>query len=540
MTYTPLQPNQTPTQGTSGDAVRALQTQYNTNNPTATPLKVDGLYGPLTAAALKPMASTATITPGGSNLGVSSQVPIVTSGPSKISYNNNVSTLNGVNNALTDAQVAAKNAAADAGNSKYADAQAGKTTATTDTTTTPKTTPVSTITNPDGSTIGKNADGSSVITYSDGTSYNIAPGVDVTIAKMGYDNIRDLKASSNTLKTTMDNALAYENNDPIAIQAAQQISNTYDQLIKTMEAKNNILGGMADVSIARYGGLGIMNEQQRTSVLQAGVARVADLQQKKIDAINKSNAAYKAGDVKAFDEASKAYNNSLKESQNAINDLQKTINDQIKTHDAEIKQAQTQIRQQTIDDHNFATQNARDIATTLKNSGITDINSPKAQAILQDAANTYGISNPSVLLSAVENEQIKMQKEDATARHQEIVDNKLLNPTSKAEKVVTTAQLNYAKKNNPYVDADLTNTKAELDSYIKTAKVFSKIVNTDFKDKKNLGPKGYFTYDYGNKLINALPEGINVAGFVKANRDKFDKHLDSYGLSQEDIDKINS
>ena len=133
-----------------------------------------------------------------------------------------------------------------------------------------------------------------------------------------------------------------------------------------------------------------------------------------------------------------------------------------------------------------------------------------------------------------------MQKEDATARHQEIVDNKLLNPTSKAEKVVTTAQLNYAKKNNPYVDADLTNTKAELDSYIKTAKVFSKIVNTDFKDKKNLGPKGYFTYDYGNKLINALPEGINVAGFVKANRDKFDKHLDSYGLSQEDIDKINS
>ena len=57
MAYTPLQPNQQPTFGTSGDAVSALQTQINTQNagnPNFVPLKVDGLYGPKTQAAANP------------------------------------------------------------------------------------------------------------------------------------------------------------------------------------------------------------------------------------------------------------------------------------------------------------------------------------------------------------------------------------------------------------------------------------------------------------------------------------------------------
>lgn len=52
--YTPLQPNQEATFGTSGEAVRALQTRLNATNmgrPGYKPLKVDGLYGPMTQAA---------------------------------------------------------------------------------------------------------------------------------------------------------------------------------------------------------------------------------------------------------------------------------------------------------------------------------------------------------------------------------------------------------------------------------------------------------------------------------------------------------
>lgn len=53
-TYTPLSEGQQPAFGTSGPAVSALQAQLNAqyaNTPGYTPLKVDGLYGPLTQAA---------------------------------------------------------------------------------------------------------------------------------------------------------------------------------------------------------------------------------------------------------------------------------------------------------------------------------------------------------------------------------------------------------------------------------------------------------------------------------------------------------
>ncbi len=53
-TYTPLKTGQAPTIGTSGDAIKAFQTQLNTTNQGIagyTPIKVDGLYGPLTQAA---------------------------------------------------------------------------------------------------------------------------------------------------------------------------------------------------------------------------------------------------------------------------------------------------------------------------------------------------------------------------------------------------------------------------------------------------------------------------------------------------------
>lgn len=65
-TYTPLAANATPTLGTSGAAVSALQTQLNTQNAGQagyTPLIPDGKYGPLTQAASQYKAPVATVTP---------------------------------------------------------------------------------------------------------------------------------------------------------------------------------------------------------------------------------------------------------------------------------------------------------------------------------------------------------------------------------------------------------------------------------------------------------------------------------------------
>jgi len=53
-TYTPLKLNQTPTLGTSGASIKSYQTSLNTQNAGQSgyvPLKVDGMFGPLTQAA---------------------------------------------------------------------------------------------------------------------------------------------------------------------------------------------------------------------------------------------------------------------------------------------------------------------------------------------------------------------------------------------------------------------------------------------------------------------------------------------------------
>jgi hypothetical protein len=77
MAYIPLTTGQAPTQGTSGDAVKALQTQLNTQNAGQsgyTPLVVDGLYGPKTAAATAYKAPAST-TPAPTTTGDTTTTP---------------------------------------------------------------------------------------------------------------------------------------------------------------------------------------------------------------------------------------------------------------------------------------------------------------------------------------------------------------------------------------------------------------------------------------------------------------------------------
>lgn len=82
MQYTSLQPNQSPTFGTSGDAVKQFQSQLNSQNQGVsgyTPIQVDGFYGPLTQQASQfnstskstPKVSTTTL----SNTNKMEQIP---------------------------------------------------------------------------------------------------------------------------------------------------------------------------------------------------------------------------------------------------------------------------------------------------------------------------------------------------------------------------------------------------------------------------------------------------------------------------------
>ncbi len=168
---------------------------------------------------------------------------------------------------------------------------------------------------------------------------------------------------------------------------------------------------------------------------------------------------------------------------------------------------------------------------------LKDLSPDKQEAFILQTAKDNGIS-PASLVAALAKEEDTQKKFDLTTSLQEKSLNKAVTGTT--DKPVTTAKLNFLAKNNPLIDADLTNTESEVNAYIQAAKNWTDAVNTDFKDKTNVGPQGFFTYDYGNKLISNLPEGINTVEFVKANRSKFNNHLDQYGLTADQISKINA
>lgn len=420
-----------------------------------------------------------------------SPATIVTSGQSKTNYANNVSTLAQANTNLANAN-------------QTISSPTPATTTTTPPPTVPDTsTSVSSTINGDGSTSTVNKDGSQSLTYADGQSFQIPAGMDPTMAKLQYDNERRFQKMADDAQQALSKATANvdaDNNgtNSAALAAANTITSNYATLIQQMQEKNAMLAGSAAKNSARSGMLQYANEMDtnyKSEEMDKAIQRIATLTQQRDDAVLKSNQAFKDGDVKALDLATKEYESAVKENDTAIVALQKMTSDQVKQNAADIKAAQTADRQQTIDDHNFATQNARDIALQLQ--GVTD---PKKQEkILIDAAETYGISNPNVLKSAVENEMVKISKEDIETKKSNATLNKLLaGPKATA-----------ADKENDVIGK------------------FSDLFTPGVKDKSGtpvVDDSGYVTPAAWNKLIKAAPsEGLSRAKFIQNFADKIYK-----------------
>jgi len=269
---------------------------------------------------------------------------------------------------------------------------------------------VSTSVDSTGNTIATNEDGSYSITYSDGTLAKLPKGMDPALASLQHDNIIALQKQKDKSKELMDELANTLANNPASQVAASRISASYDKLISQMEDKNKILAGTQMKNSARTGMMQYANEMDtnfKSMELDRSLSRIEDLITKKNDAIQKSNDAYKAGDVKAFDAASKDYEANLKNMNAAIKGVQDQINSQIKLNDAEIKQEQTLARQRTLDSYKASTATARAVATQIK-----DITDPvKIDEIITNSANELGITDPTILKSAVEKEQAIMEKE---------------------------------------------------------------------------------------------------------------------------------
>lgn len=421
------------------------------------------------------MADTTTIapptvsTPDSST--TSSPALIVTSGASRSAYADNVNTLqSAVGNLQQGNTIATPNADVTPQNTVDAKA-AGWTPATTsiqtnpDGTTTHTTTAAggSPVVNSDGSTT--NPDGSTTPAPDSGTGGELDPAL-----KQQYeDNNAQLDQGVNDAKATLSAVSATLANDPAAQAAVAQISAQYDQLITAQQNKNKIILGGYAVNAARTGSLQYANDmttQFLNDEQSRANDRVADLVTKENNAILKSNAAYQAGDVKAFNAATQALKSAQAAKIKGITDLATATSKALKDFQTQQKIDATNQKQQIIDDIRVSTSVANTVAQTIKDSGITD--EKQIDAYIQAFAQKSGISNPDILKSAVLKSQQTQGKLDLSAAN-------------------TKSEIN--KRNQPKTPKAPVNAKTGKDgSYTYTPEDIS--TYSDLLNKGGTGPDG--------------------------------------------------
>lgn len=212
-------------------------------------------------------------------------------------------------------------------------------------------------------------------------------------------------------KTTIANAAATVANDPAAQQAAAAIAAKYDILINAMKEKNRqVLGGFT-ANAARTGGLQYANDMTETFMsaeMDRASARIADLVSKEQELILKSNAAYKANDIKAFNSAQTALDKATKEKTDTLGKLLTATNNQVKAVQAQQKIDAAAAKQQLTTDTTTAAKIAAGMAKTLKDSGVTD--PEQISQFVAEMAKKNGITNPDILSGALETERQKLAK----------------------------------------------------------------------------------------------------------------------------------
>lgn len=173
--------------------------------------------------------------------------------------------------------------------------------------------------------------------------------IDPTAKQLLQQNIDDLTSQATQAKAQVDTATATMNNDPAMTAAAAAIKAQFDQLIQQQTDANAISLGHANTSVAAFGGLGPMSQNFLNDQTSRALAKVADLKSKEDAAILASNNAYKAGDIKAFNDAMTLSNKITVDKGNAV----KSLLDAAQT-------ATQNARQEKIDQQNLNHQNLQD------------------------------------------------------------------------------------------------------------------------------------------------------------------------------------
>lgn len=264
------------------------------------------------------------------------------------------------------------------------------------------------------------------------------------------------------------------------------------------------------------------NAAQSTPELLAGqiqtvanqqAQKIGDLHNKMLDAISKADLAQRNNNFKTKNEEITRYN-------------------QLKT---EKRQAIIDARDAITFGNKEAIANAPSMYQEFKTKSPTD-----QEAFINQKAQELGTTHD-VIQSALINEQQKESVASTTAFEKDLTIQRLQNEiaTQGTGKPLTPSNVKSLNAQNPLISLSYGDTNEDAIAAVQNAKTATSQLQTDFTDPTNIGPQGYFTFDYIKTIIPLIPAGIDKIKLLTAlyNGGKLTPKLDreenykGYGLT---------
>lgn len=219
-------------------------------------------------------------------------------------------------------------------------------------------------------------------------------------------------------KASLTSAMATLKHDPAAAMAIQQIMQKWDQQIVAQKQNNAFILGSAVENSARSGGLQYANEMDSKFMgdeQQKALDRVTNLVSQETSAVLTAQAAYKKGDVAAFNAASTALEKAQNDKTSAITKLLDESDKILKQKTDAVKAAEATQKNTLSTDVTTSSKIAAGMIVALKQKGITDPD--QVNAYVQEMAKENGITNSNILAGALATAQQTADKTDASIRN---------------------------------------------------------------------------------------------------------------------------
>lgn len=109
-------------------------------------------------------------------------------------------------------------------------------------------------------------------------------------------------------------------------------------------------------------------------------------------------------------------------------------------------------------------------------------------------------------------------------------------------KVLSTAALNYIKKQNPMLDLSYGMTQQDVDFLTQLGSATQQAIQSDLSNPDNVDDDGYLTAEYVKSALGALPPGFSKLGFLESIKpslylNKY-KYAKEYGITQDEFNSL--